>query len=410
MADGPARRTRGAGRASCSTSPTTTTSPAAPATSRRSPRTPPRGARSGSGRASWSTSARSTRPATLLGRRLALPVLLAPMAAQRLLHPDGEPGAARAAGAAGTVYCLSTRATADLAEVAAAASGPLWFQLYVDRDRERTERVLARAAEHGFGAVLLTVDLPVGGRRERERRHLDVPFPDGVALASHLGARARAPPHGDRRLGRGAGLGRRRLDPRRQRAAGDRQGASSAPRTPTPRWTPAPTRSSSPTTAAASSTAACRPRSRCARSRRRSAGRVPVLVDGGIRDGADVVRALALGADAVLIGRPYAWGACDRRRGRRARACSTRSPTTCASRSRSRAARRSPPSSPAACASPAGEAAISSANVRQPAADARGRGLHVGNLFRGRPRFRPPFAGCPIRKTVKERKTPSAAS
>ena len=104
----------------------------------------------------------------LLGRRLALPVLLAPMAAQRLLHPDGELAAARAAGAAGTVYCLSTRATADLAEVAAAATGPLWFQLYVERDRERTERVLARAAEHGFEAVLLTVDLPVAGRRERE--------------------------------------------------------------------------------------------------------------------------------------------------------------------------------------------------------------------------------------------------
>ena len=104
----------------------------------------------------------------LLGRRLALPLLLAPMATQRLLHPDGEPAAARAAGAAGTVYCLSTRATADLAEVAAAATGPLWFQLYVDRDRERTERVLARVAEHGFEAVLLTVDLPVAGRRERE--------------------------------------------------------------------------------------------------------------------------------------------------------------------------------------------------------------------------------------------------
>ena len=124
---------------------------------------------------------------TLLGRRLELPVLLAPMAAQRLLHPDGELGAARAAGEAGTVYCLSTRATTDLAEVAAAASGPLWFQLYVDRDRERTEQVLARVAEHGFEAILLTVDLPVGGRREREQRHLDVPFPDGVALASHLG-------------------------------------------------------------------------------------------------------------------------------------------------------------------------------------------------------------------------------
>ena len=124
---------------------------------------------------------------TLLGRRLALPLLLAPMSAQRLLHPDGELAAARAAGEAGTVFCLSTRATADLAEVAGAAPGPLWFQLYVDRDRARSEQVLARAAEHGYEAVVLTVDLPVAGRRERELRHGEFAFPDGIALTSHLG-------------------------------------------------------------------------------------------------------------------------------------------------------------------------------------------------------------------------------
>jgi 4-hydroxymandelate oxidase len=244
---------------------------------------------------------------TLLGRRLELPLLLAPMAAQRLLHPDGELAAARAAGGAGTVYCLSTRATADLAEVAAAATGPLWFQLYVDRDRERTERVLARVAEHGFDAVLLTVDLPVGGRRERERRHLDVPFPDGVALTSHLGGelgRSHAAVGGwdaaltwddvawvrdasglpvivkgvlcaeDADAALDAGV-----DAIVVSNHGGRQVDGCVP-----------TAVALPDVAAA------------------VAGRVPVLVDGGIRDGSDVLRALALGADAVLIGRPYAWG------------------------------------------------------------------------------------------------------
>jgi 4-hydroxymandelate oxidase len=244
---------------------------------------------------------------TLLGRRLELPLLLAPMAAQRLLHPGGEPAAARAASAAGTVYCLSTRATADLAEVAAAASGPLWFQLYVERDRERSERVLARAAEHGFEAVVLTVDLPVAGRRERELRHGEFAFPEGVALTSHLGyeqERFQVPVGGwDTTLtwpdvewvraasglpvivkgvlcAEDAGAA---LDAGADAIVVSNHGGRQVD-------------GCVPTAVALREVAA------------QVAGRVPVLVDGGIRDGADIVRALALGADAVLIGRPYAWG------------------------------------------------------------------------------------------------------
>jgi 4-hydroxymandelate oxidase len=244
---------------------------------------------------------------TLLGRRLAMPLLLAPMAAQRLLHVDGEVAAARAAGAAGTVYCLATRATADLAEVAAAASGPLWFQLYVDPDRGCSERVLARAARHGFEAVVLTVDLPVAGRRERELRHGEFSFPEGIALTSHLGTELETfqAPIGryDRTLtwpdvawaGAASGLPvivKGVLCAEDAELAIDAGAAALVVSNHGGRQVDGCV----PTAVALRDVAAA------------VAGRVPVLVDGGIRDGADVLRAIALGADAVLVGRPYAWG------------------------------------------------------------------------------------------------------
>ncbi|WP_354698682.1 4-hydroxymandelate oxidase [Paraconexibacter sp. AEG42_29] len=245
---------------------------------------------------------------TLLGARLASPVLLAPVAAQRLLHPEGELAAARAAAAAGSVYVLSTRATTDLADVAAAApAGDRWFQLYVGPDPAAVRTVLARAAEHGYSHIVLTVDFSVAGRRERELRHGPVPFPPGVGLATHLGhaaADTAKPPVGGWRalswddvawVREASGLPvlvKGVLTGEDARLAVDAGACAVIVSNHGGRQLDGclPTAVALPDVAAA------------------VAGTAPVLVDGGIRDGGDVVRALALGAAAVLVGRPYAWG------------------------------------------------------------------------------------------------------
>ncbi|MCW2968768.1 MAG: hydroxyacid oxidase 1, partial [Solirubrobacteraceae bacterium] len=108
---------------------------------------------------------------TVLGTPVSMPILVAPTALHRMAHPDGEPGMARAATAAGTVYCLSTLATSHPAEVAAAApAADRWFQVYCFRDQAVTHHLVDEAIEHGFGALVLTVDAPRAGRRERDFR------------------------------------------------------------------------------------------------------------------------------------------------------------------------------------------------------------------------------------------------
>ena len=121
---------------------------------------------------------------TVLGTEVALPVLVAPTAFQRLAHPEGEAATARAAAMAGTVMTLSTLSSVTPAELAEAAPGaPQWFQLYWSRDRGFTQGLVEAAVESGFGAIVLTVDLPVPGRRERDLRAAyrlpdDLPLPN----------------------------------------------------------------------------------------------------------------------------------------------------------------------------------------------------------------------------------------
>ena len=104
------------------------------------------------------------------------PFGVAPVAFQHFAHPDAEPALAAAAAAAGVPYCLSTMSSRSMEEVAAAAeatggSGPRWFQLYVHRERDRSASLVQRAAAAGYGALVVTVDLPVAGSRDRDRRN-----------------------------------------------------------------------------------------------------------------------------------------------------------------------------------------------------------------------------------------------
>ena len=117
---------------------------------------------------------------TLLGRPLPMPLVLAPTGFTRIADPDGELAVARAAARAGLPYTLSTLSTRSIEEVAAVSQGPKWFQVYVWKDRGLVSEMVERAAAAGYEALLLTVDTPVLGRRERDVRN-------GFTLPPQLG-------------------------------------------------------------------------------------------------------------------------------------------------------------------------------------------------------------------------------
>ena len=253
--------------------------------------------------------------AELLGRRVPLPVGLAPTGWQRFVHADGEIATARAAGRCGAPLCLSTASNFSLEDVAAAhegAGGGLrWFQLYVNRDRGLAENVLQRSKEHGYEAVVVTADLPVLGYRESQFRHEMTPS-ENVAPANYEAYardRSRSPldylvegftdpsltwddlpwiaevsqlpvvvkgimTAEDARVSVEHGVsgivvsnhGGRQLD-RTSAAIDVLEEVVTAVE-----------------------------------------GRAEVYLDGGVRRGVDVLTALALGARAVFVGRPYLWG------------------------------------------------------------------------------------------------------
>jgi isopentenyl diphosphate isomerase/L-lactate dehydrogenase-like FMN-dependent dehydrogenase len=240
-----------------------------------------------------------------------MPVLVAPTALQRMAHPDGEPGMARAAAAAGTIMTLSTLATATPAEVAAAAPGaPRWFQVYVLRDRGVTRALVDQAVDAGFGALVLTVDAPRAGRRERDLR-TGFAVPSGVDMPAVTAA-----------CGTSAGVTPERfftlVDPTLTWADLERLVADS----PLPVLVKGVQTGEDAALAAEHGAAGVIVSNHGGRQLDGVAaaidllpevveevgGRLEVLVDGGVRRGTDVLVALALGARAVLVGRPALWG------------------------------------------------------------------------------------------------------
>ncbi len=123
---------------------------------------------------------------TLLGEKIDVPFFASPAAGHRLFHTDGERGVAKAADKTGTVFSLSTLSSVSIEEIAALTSGPKWFQLYVWKDRGLVKEMMDRAREAGYKALILTVDFPIAGNRERDPRNgFSIPPKLGIKQAWH---------------------------------------------------------------------------------------------------------------------------------------------------------------------------------------------------------------------------------
>jgi 4-hydroxymandelate oxidase len=250
---------------------------------------------------------------TVLGSEVAMPILIAPTAYHRLAHPDGEFATARAASALSTVYIASTLATCSLEDVARAAAGPKWFQLYVHKDRELTRDLVLRAKAAGYRALVLTVDTPLLGRRLHSLRN-GFALPPGLVMAN-LQESGGPSIKGESALARhiaerhDATFSWRDLEWLRSlsdlpivlkgvvRADDAERAASEGVSGIIVSNHGGRQLDGAPATIDALPEVVQAVRGRC-----------EVLLDGGVRTGSDVCKALGLGARAVLVGRPVLWG------------------------------------------------------------------------------------------------------
>jgi lactate 2-monooxygenase len=259
---------------------------------------------------------------TVLGTPIAAPLALAPVGVQSILHPDGELASARAAAAVGLPLTASTVSSVPLEQIAAATTGPKWFQLYFPTDRELADSFVRRVEQSGFGAILVTLDTVLPGWRPRDLQHGWLPFLHGLGIANYT-----SDPVFQARLPAGAAE-----DP--GAAVGEflRQFAN-------PRLSWAEIEHLRSVTALPLALKGVLHPDDARRARELGVdavvvsnhggrqvdgviaalqalpaildtvgGELEVLLDSGVRTGADVFKALALGADAVLLGRPYVWG------------------------------------------------------------------------------------------------------
>jgi 4-hydroxymandelate oxidase len=245
------------------------------------------------------------------GHALSLPVIVAPMACQKLAHKQGEIALARAAAAAGTIFTASTLSNCTLEEIAASNRAPKWFQLYVHKDREVTETLVRRAEQAGYAALVLTVDVPVLGRRLMDVRN-GFALPRGLKFANL-----------ETFVGKNSGSQLAEFFASRHDASlswGDLKWLRSLSKLPL--WLKGIVRGDDAKRALDAGAAGIIVSNHGGRQLDGAIAamdalpdvvaavkrRVPVLVDGSMRWGTDVLKALALGADAVMLGRPLLFG------------------------------------------------------------------------------------------------------